>query len=370
MSLFNDEIITMLRESADNFLVKSHDSKRMKGEIGQVRLIDRSIWSEMAELGWLSLGLPESSGGSGLSLAAAACLSEQFGRRLLPEPYIASVVMPIEILNRSRSKELQEMLGSGKRPFSLAWQEENDCMDFAVVNSNIANGHLNGNKGFVPSVEDDSNLLTTVNLEGTFAIVNIGASHESVEVKRQAAGIGSVATLGFDNVAVTDEPLLVGDEAKEAIQAALEAGRVCSAANLCGLADGALKTTLEYLRNRVQFDRPIGSFQTIQHRCVDLKIAVSLAGASWREALQHFEREPLSVATATAISAAQARCAATALKVCKEAVQMHGAMGFTEEADIGLFLRAALFGESWLGSTVDHRRRFLAGRKAEEICDG
>src|SRR5690606_31992979 len=111
--------------------------------------------------------------------------------------------------------------------------------------------------------------------------------------------------------------------------------------------------------DRVQFERAIGSFQTIRHRCVDLYIATQLAGAAWRHALAQFESGDAD-AIATAASAAKARCADTAQRVGREAIQMHGAMGFTEEANIGLFLREGLRGFAALGSPLQQRRRFQA----------
>ena len=363
-----DEIITMLRDSAAGFIRNSFDRARLKGAVGQAPRLDRVLWREMAELGWLSLGLPEESGGSGLGLAAAAALSEVFGRELLPEPYIAAGVMPGEIVRRAGSDDLAGYLCSGERLITLAWQEQPGEMQGDAPATICNKGSVCGQKRFVPVVEDDSILLTTARADNSVVIVALDAAAEGVTVERQAAGVSSVASVTLEHAQVLgDAPLLSGNEAVAALQAALEAGRTCAAAGLAGLADGALQMTLEYMRARVQFDRPIGSFQTIKHRCVDLKIAASLAGASWREASRCFDKDPLSRETQSAASAAQARCATAAVTTCREAVQMHGAIGFTEEADIGLYLRASLFGESWLGSTVDHRRRFMAGRAREEM---
>ena len=125
-----------------------------------------------------------------------------------------------------------------------------------------------------------------------------------------------------------------------------------------------LERTISFVNDRVQFARPIGSFQTIRHRCVDMHIATQLAGATWRNALALFEQGNAD-AIAQAASAAKARCADTAQRVGREAIQMHGAMGFTEEADIGLFVREGLRGYAALGSPSLHRRRFHSLHLAE-----
>jgi alkylation response protein AidB-like acyl-CoA dehydrogenase len=197
--------------------------------------------------------------------------------------------------------------------------------------------------------------------------VAVAANADGVEIKDQAAGSGTVSEVRFDRAPLMcAEPLLDGAAAATALTRALDAGRVGLSAQLAGLAAGMLERTLAHVTRRVQFGRPIGSFQVIQHRCVDLYTAMRLADATWRDALRVYESGD---DTRIAISAAKARCADTAQRIGREAVQMHGAMGFTEDADIGPYLRAALYAYSWLGSPLLHRRRFLAAY-CEEAGNG
>jgi alkylation response protein AidB-like acyl-CoA dehydrogenase len=155
-------------------------------------------------------------------------------------------------------------------------------------------------------------------------------------------------------------PLLEGPAVLDAVCAALDTGRIALAAQLEGVANAALERTLQYVNQRIQFGRPIGSFQTIQHRCVDLHIATALAQATWQHAAQVHQAASTVPAIARATSAAKARCGDTATLVGRNAIQMHGALGFTEEAGVGRYLRAALLGASWLGTSQMHRRRFMA----------
>lgn len=369
-----DEVVGMLRDSAADFLNGRHRRARMKGAVGRAPAVDRALWREMADLGWLALSLPESAGGSGLGLSAAATLAELFGRELLPEPFIAAAVMPAVVLgpiaDEPATAALARHLVSGERVLGLAWQERVGELDPRAPATRYENGRLFGAKCFVPAVEDDSILLVSAQAQAQTVLVAVDLSAAGVAIERQAAGVTSLSRVTFDAAPVLQErPLLQGAQAEAALCVALEAGRVCAAAGLAGLAAASLEKTLDYVRTRVQFGRPIGSFQAIQHRCVDLHIACALAGASWREALRRFEAESQAAATAAAISAAKLRCGESALKVCREAVQMHGAMGFTEEADIGLYLRAAVQGAAWLGGAVDHRRRFLALHATTETAD-
>jgi alkylation response protein AidB-like acyl-CoA dehydrogenase len=163
-----------------------------------------------------------------------------------------------------------------------------------------------------------------------------------------------------------ETPLLRGSEAAAALSKALDAGRVALSAQLAGLAAGMLQRTVAQVTSRVQFGRPIGSFQVIQHRCVDLYIATRLAEATWRNALGVYES---GGERTVAVDAAKARCADTAQRIGREAIQMHGAMGFTEEADIGLYVRAAMHAYAWLGTPLLLRRRFFAAYSAEPKHD-
>jgi alkylation response protein AidB-like acyl-CoA dehydrogenase len=120
----------------------------------------------------------------------------------------------------------------------------------------------------------------------------------------------------------------------------------------------SLEMSLDYLKTRVQFGKPIGSFQALQHRAVDLHIQKELAGAVLEEALAALDRGPDAATRAQLASRAKARCADAALKITREAIQLHGAIGFTDDYDAGLYLKRALTLAAWLGHPVWHRRRY------------
>src|SRR5690606_22316405 len=192
------------------------------------------------------------------------------------------------------------------------------------------------------------------------ALVAVAADAAGIRYEHQAGGSGTVSSIIFTQTSIIGgAPLLIGAQAVAAMQSALAAGRVTLAAYLQGLADGLLDKTLAYVKVRSQFGRAIASFQTIQHRCVDLYIGVQLAGASWRHALKQIESGAEGEVARAAISGAKARCADVARQVGRESVQMHGAIGFTAEVDVGVYLRAALHGYGWLGAPVQHRRQLL-----------
>jgi alkylation response protein AidB-like acyl-CoA dehydrogenase len=142
---------------------------------------------------------------------------------------------------------------------------------------------------------------------------------------------------------------------------ALDLALVASAAELVGLMDHALDTTLDYLRTRQQFGKPIGSFQALQHRAVDIWIQRQLARAAVDAAVAVLDSPAADARARTqAASSAKARAAHAALLLCNQSVQLHGAIGFTDEYELGIYLNRALSLSAWLGNAAEHRRRWGA----------
>ncbi len=346
------EVVAMLASSVGAFLARRHQRRRLRDGTGGL-----DLWREMAELGLTGLTLPVADGGLGPS--AVAAVGRIFGEQLIPEPFVACAVMPAAVIGALDAggvrDELVAALVEGAERLGLAWQEAPHQMAGFPCGCRIgSDGRISGEKRFVIAA-DRRVLVTAMGADGPcIALADLAAP--GVTVVSQAASDGAAyATLRFEGAAALS--LIVGTPAEVAMAAAFDLGLLAVAAQLTGLADGVLALTLEHLRTRVQFERPIGSFQALQHRAVDMRISLALAEASLREAVRLMEaRSPHASAAA---SAAKARASATALSLTKEAIQMHGAIAFTEEADVGLFARAALKWSGYLGGARDHRRRFV-----------
>jgi alkylation response protein AidB-like acyl-CoA dehydrogenase len=376
MSATVDDVSSMLGQSAADWLSGPTAAARPRGELGTVRPVNRALRREMAALGWIGLALPESIGGVGLGLREALVLCEAFGRHAFPEPYVATVVMPEVLLacagEHPRVRDMVALQTGGDRWLTLAWQERTGDIGLQSPQTRLESLQLTGTKCFVPAVEPDTFLLVSASEAGETVLLAVDAGAPGVVVEPAAAADGvSLASVRFESVVVRpDAVLLRGAAADAALARAVAAGTLASAAHLAGLATACVSKTVDYVNGRRQFERVIGSFQTVQHRLVDLYAANRLAGASWRHALQRFEAASTGAEVETArraISAAKARCADAAVQAGRVAVQLHGAMGFTEEADIGLYLRAALFHAAWLGNATQHRRRFVAGLTPEAL---
>lgn len=367
----DDDVVSMLRDSAVGFLAAQHRVDRLKGHIGEPRAIDRAVWAQMAGMGWLGLALDEALGGSGMGVMEAAALCEVFGQQLFPEPFIAAALMPAVLLNAcgvtDRSSALSAGLNSGELRLAVAWQEGRDDFASAPRTTTLAAGRLNGVKHFVTAVEPGSVLLVSALADGLPVWLELPSDAAGVRIERRASGAGSLSTVHFTDVPVSSAPLCSGERAAWAGARLLDTALVCASAYLAGVAQGCLDKTVAFVNERVQFDHPLSAFQTVAHRCVDLLIETHLADAAWRHAAARLAKAGFGAAPAevlAAISAGKARCGDAAQKVGRVAVQLHGGMGFTEEADIGLYLRAALQHAAWLGNGTAQRRRFMAARSA------
>jgi len=366
----NDDTADLLRESAAEFLNERHEFGAHKlGEAASPEF-PADLWRELAQLGWLGLGLPEACGGPGFGIREASVLSEEFGRVASHLPYVGASVLPAALLEHCRRlDELAPMLASGERPFAVAWQEQLRHRAEDAVQTRFEDGYVSGRKHFVVAAAADSVLLVSAVRGADLVWAAVDARSPQVRLEACAAGAHSVWTVHFDRAPVMfDEPLAAGVAAQSALTRLLQAGRLAVGAQLVGVASALLDKTLTYVNGRVQFGQPIASFQSIRHRCVDQYIATRLARATLNHALRCFETAPQSSMAEAAISAAKARCGDVAVQIGREAVQMHGAMGFTEEGGVGAFLRSALQLRAWLGTPLEQRRKFAAHRAASEVA--
>jgi len=358
------EIIEMLRNSVANFIDEHRQLPGKEAVPGKLLPLDRGLWLAMGDLGWLGLALPESQGGSGLGIRESTVLAQLFGQSAMSVPFISAVIMPSMILAKAKGEVVESIaaqLISGERVVTVAWQELSGAMQPWPQKTTFSSAGLSGRKVHVPVASENAIVLVTAQHGETPVVVAVDMANGPNVKSTAATALGTVSEIIFDDVEVLGgAALLEGAEAVAALSECLEAGRIALAAQLAGLADGCLRRTIEHVTDRQQFGQPLGAKQAIKHRCSDMYIASLLAHASWQKALAEYERDPAASTTLACISAAKARCADTAMDVTRGSVQLHGAMGFTEEGGIGAYLRIALAGSGWLGSSTAHRRRFFS----------
>jgi alkylation response protein AidB-like acyl-CoA dehydrogenase len=360
----------LLKDSVADFIERGMDIARVRALRGTPGEYDRAVWRQMAELGWLGISIPEAYGGMGLGLAETAIVAEGLGRALAPEPYTACAVLAAGAIAASDNEALKHALlpaiAGGERIAALAWQEDAGALDgnhIAARATPFEGGYrLSGTKRYVSGAAGaDAYVVAARSDEGlVLGVVERDAPGVSLELAAIADG-RHFGTLALDDALVPREKVAaVGEAAAEALAGALDRARAIAAAELYGVMSRALEMSVDYMKTRVQFGKPIGSFQALQHRAVDLYIQQQLASAVLDDSLQALDAQPDATARAGIASRLKARCSDAAVRITREAIQIHGAIGFTDEYDAGLYLKRALVLAAWLGNGTQHRRRYAS----------
>jgi alkylation response protein AidB-like acyl-CoA dehydrogenase len=333
--------LRMIRDSAAAIAPRSGDLKRIRALRFQDPGFERQTWREMCDLGWLGLLVPEECRGSGLGMGEFCALVEELGAGLVPEPLIPGVMAA-----RLLSGQHLDRLLSGQSVVIPAWQERPNTL--VVGNDTVLrDGRLYGRKVFVPMPAGADAFL--VAHRGGLALFDRNAAGVSVHIERTQDG-GNVGTLTL-NAAPAES--LVGEPGD-----ALEEATLATAAYMLGVMEGAFRITLGYMKTRQQFGRPIGSFQVLQHRAADLKIQLSLTRASVESAAATLDESASEPVRRAAVSRAKARASEAGLLVTRQCIQLHGGIGYTDEYDIGLYLRKAMVLCNQYGSAALHRARY------------
>lgn len=274
---------------------------------------------------WLGLGIPEESGGSGGSLVAAALLVQELGRSLEPTTFVPEFVARHVI---SASGATLQALGDRAAAVDLAEPTE--------MRGERALGRLNA----VPGAHEGCVIVCRAG-ESEVLVVEAARCErvEGVDLLRESA-----------RVTIDGMPLARGAN----LRRARAVGTALVAAELCGAGRGAIALAVDYANQRVQFGRPIGSYQAIAHRLADALAGIEAAWSLVLYTCSAIEMNSDELVRAT--HAAKASAGEAALAAADACIQTHGGMGITSEADPHLYLRRALFDEAWFGASPAHRR--------------
>lgn len=369
------DLLRLLRDAASSF-AKRGGLPRIRALRGTKPGMDPAVWSQMAEQGWLGIIIPEEFGGLGLGFAETAVVAEELARTLSPEPLVASSVLSASLLiageNDALKKKLLPKLASGESIIGagLAGRIPGLSAGGSTLEAKAAGADavLNGTVRHVyPAFSATDFIVAAKGAEG-ISLYHVAANTAGLSIADELRADGTMAgTLTFKDVKVGAAALVAkGAKAEAAIRRATDAANIISCAELFACMNQALDITLEYMRTRVQFGKPIGSFQALQHRTVDLWIQKELSIGALADAIRTLNDPKASAdALSMAASRAKSRCGDAAHTIGREAVKLHGAIGFTDEYDVGLFLRRAMALNAWLGNPTEHRRRF--GKLLEKV---
>lgn len=337
------ESLRLIRDSAAAIAPRGGDFRRIRALRFTPLGFDRAVWGEICAMGWVGLPIAEAQGGAGLGMAEYCALAEELGAGLVPEPLIPAVLAASVLPEPWRADHL-----AGRRLVLPAWQEKPGVF-LAPFATSFADGAVSGRKIFVPMARAADAFVVAA--DGGLALVEADAEGVSLVTSPTQDG-GHFGTVSFDDSPATP---LAGDFAR-----GLEAAALASSAYLLGLMDRVFALTLDYLRTREQFGRKIGGFQALQHRAADLKILLELTRAAIAATADILDTSDDAAARAAAVSRAKVRASEGALRMTREAIQLHGGIAYTDEFDIGLFLRKAMVVASQFGTSAWHRARYAA----------
>ena len=298
---------------------------------------DTVLWEQLVELGWPAIPFAEDDGGMGWGLPEITIVMEALG------PHLAMAPMLSVVLAGTLDPEAGAAAG---RVVALASREgaPHQSPEASPCETRVEGGRLTGLKCPVLDGMAADVFLVSAMDGNELALFRVDAAH----AQRQDLGRldnRDAARVSFEEAPATRLPVTLDE-----LNIAIDHATVALCAEMLGGAQSALDMTLSYIKERVQFDVPIGSFQVIQHRAVDCYIAVELARAAVYAAAR--DPDPLLV------SLAKTRCNEAYLSVAKEAVQLHGGIGMTDEHDIGFHLKRAHVACQTLGTSSYHRDRW------------
>lgn len=363
---FNEEQY-MFRDTVRDSLAAEYPLDLIR-DGGEPVALEGELWGKLAELGLFGLLVPEAQGGLGLTMVDFALIAEEFGAALVPltvtDTIVASLILA-KLGGQAQADNLAK-LASGELRIACAVYEGNGGYDPVAFAATIgADGKLSGTKLLVAGADRADLLLTVVrDASGAPALALIEPGRAGVSTTREIALdiTGDYHSVSFEGVAVAGPDLLSGGA--EAVGFLLDTLAAVAALGLAGIGARLLDITVAYVKERTQFGQPIGAFQAIKHRCADMAVDVNTARsggyfAAWALAsADKAERE-------WAVSMGKAKANRMAVHVMREAVQLHGGMGYTWEMGLHWPYRRGRHLEVLYGSTEYHNERVLQGTMAQ-----
>lgn len=372
MDLSLSEEQEMLKKMARDFLTNRCPKTLVKEMEASEKGYSPELWQEMAGLGWMGLVLPEKYGGGGMSFLDLSVLLEEMGRSCLPGPFLSTVVLgslPIlDIGNEEQKGEYLPKIASGEAIFTLALTEPNakyDAASIAVKATADNNDYIiNGTKLFVPDAHIADYLLCVARTNELAKPEN-GITIFLVDAKSPGISCAVLKTIAsdklcevvFDQVRVPKKNILGQlDQGWSEVQKIIERAAVAKCCETLGGIQQMLEMTVDYAKERKQFDRPIGSFQVIQHYCANMATDVDGSRFSTYQAAWTLS-EGLPCTKEVAI--AKAWLSEACKRVTALAHQIHGAIGVTIDHDLQFYTRRANAAEATFGD-ADFYREIIA----------
>ncbi len=343
---------TMLRDMAQNWVNNESPTSawRRVRDAGEARGYDANVYAEMAQMGWTGVVIPEAHGGSDFGWRSLGLVIEELGRTLTASPLVATSIA-VAALRMGGSDAQQAAwlpaLADGSKTATLAF-DEGPRHDPNKIAARVAGGKLTGEKAFVAE-GDSADLFVVAATDGLYLVD--GSAEGVTRERRQMVDFRSHAMVRFDGVAA--ERLDSGGDSL--VDRVLDVARVLTACEMFGMSREAFDTTLAYLKQRVQFGQVLATFQALQHRMAGLFTEIELTRSAIETALGALDA---GGDAGVAAALAKARANDTLHQMSREAIQLHGGIGMTDEYDVGFYLKRARPLENAWGSSAYLRDRY------------
>ena len=359
----------LLRESADRFVSETYTADHRRRIANDPLGFSAEIWKQFAELGWLALPIPEAYGGLGGGAIEIGILMEAFGRGLVAEPYLSTVVIGASLVaecgTEPQKQALLPKIADGSLYLAFAHSERQARFDLADVRTTAkktsGGWRLDGQKTAVLDGNAAHQIAVSARVDdGKLCLFLVPQGTRGLALRDYPRlGGGRACNLELGGIELpADARLGDGSDALPAIEAVVDRAMAALGAEAVGIMQTLLDQTLEYTKIRKQFGRPLSANQVIRHRLADMAMQCDEARSMALRAALMAGAEP--VARSRAASGAKAKIGKCARFVAEQAVQLHGAMGVTEELDIGSYFKRLLAFDTLFGGSAHHYRRHAA----------
>jgi alkylation response protein AidB-like acyl-CoA dehydrogenase len=352
------------------------DFAKNESPVGRFRVLrddeigyDPAVWQKMGELGWLGIPFSESLGGFGGGFVECAIVLENLASTLVPEPYLASVVLGGMTLARAGNAAQHEAyltpMIEGETSLALAYSEAQSRYDVGAVETTAtpdgAGYRISGEKVWVLNGHHADQLIVSARAPGgvSLFVVPRDAAGVSVRVAKTIDG-HKAAFIRFEDLAVGEDARLGAEGSGTAVlDRTMDFAAAAAVAEGVGIASTMLQMTVDYLGTREQFGVKIGSFQALRHRAVDMYAETELLRSISMAAMVRADEDDASARRGD-ISAAKYQLATGGIWVAQQSLQLHGGIGVTDEHDIGLYFKRMYALNALFGDQEHHVARFAS----------
>ena len=365
---------TLIQDQVDQFVQKEYDWETRQSLSNSDLGFGESNWQKFAELGWLGISVSEDSGGFGGTAIESMLIMEAFGKGLVVEPFLETMIMAGSLIDDHGSDEqkssILEPAISGEMHLALAYAEPQSRFNLSdVVTEAKAEGEnyiLNGYKSVVMNGPSANKIIISARTsssqldENGITLFIVDSDSKGLSKTNYKTVDGRRASdLTIENVSVSKDNIIGNlDSGFEILDSAIDKAILAISAEAVGAMEVLYKTTVEYTKTREQFGTPIGKFQVLQHRMVDMFIESELAKSLLIKAMLEVNNN--SEEMYKHVSALKSYIGKSGKLSAKEAVQLHGGMGVSEEMMIGHYLKKMISIDALFGNADYHLKKFAS----------